>query len=585
MEPLLSLRDPLARDPALVGAKAARLARAVAVGAPVLEGWVLPVTASAPPLVAALEALDRAGSPAATLSVSSWALDRRLVSVLDRVARRLGATDGVREGGAHGPDDADLGPSPSLAIRSSTALDDDGRWAGAFTTYLDVAPQDLRAAVLGCWASAVSRDVLERCEAFGVAPSELRVGILFQAFRAFEAGGTARRAPDGRVAVSAVPGAPSALLGGRRAAVDVEIAPGRSLDRDVVPSSLVPAIEAAVSLLLEVWAATGDDAIEWGTVGDEVLLLQARRTPPPAPIRVVRSTTSVELEPAAPWARRLAPVVTRYPAPLGDELVVPWALLGAGEIPESPPLVVTDGMAALREATSLVERLAAVAWGIDDPTRAVEQARHAARLVLGSAGRIEPSGPAEGPRAVDPTCVHRLLGLIGGIGAALAASGVLPDPRAIWRVSRSELAGALEGRRPPVRRGPDRWEPFVAAVVGASGRRLDGEPVTPGTGAGRLRVLRRRPAHLPEPRAVLAAPRPAPQLAPLLWNAAGLVIASGGAGAHLFEVARSLGVPTVLGPDLDDAVDGSLVAVDGTNGTVSILSTEREPSSVGAGDG
>jgi phosphoenolpyruvate-protein kinase (PTS system EI component) len=55
----------------------------------------------------------------------------------------------------------------------------------------------------------------------------------------------------------------------------------------------------------------------------------------------------------------------------------------------------------------------------------------------------------------------------------------------------------------------------------------------------------------------------------MLWEAAGLVAEHGSEGAHLFEVARSLGVPAVLGVALD-ATD-RVVAVDGDLGAVSAL--------------
>jgi phosphoenolpyruvate-protein kinase (PTS system EI component) len=54
------------------------------------------------------------------------------------------------------------------------------------------------------------------------------------------------------------------------------------------------------------------------------------------------------------------------------------------------------------------------------------------------------------------------------------------------------------------------------------------------------------------------------------------VTSGGTSGAHLFEVARSLGVPAVIGPEIWADADtlgesGSLVAVDGDTGRVSIL--------------
>ena len=73
---------------------------------------------------------------------------------------------------------------------------------------------------------------------------------------------------------------------------------------------------------------------------------------------------------------------------------------------------------------------------------------------------------------------------------------------------------------------------------------------------------------------MLVAARPVPQIAPLLWGCAGLVTTEGSAGAHLFEVARSLGVPAVTGLEMGEAgaaAPGSLVAVDGDRGAIAVL--------------
>jgi phosphoenolpyruvate-protein kinase (PTS system EI component) len=65
-----------------------------------------------------------------------------------------------------------------------------------------------------------------------------------------------------------------------------------------------------------------------------------------------------------------------------------------------------------------------------------------------------------------------------------------------------------------------------------------------------------------------------PQLASLLWEAAGLVARTGSEGAHLFEVARSLGLPSVIGVD-PGAADDRVIAVNGNDGTVSVLEASR----------
>jgi phosphoenolpyruvate-protein kinase (PTS system EI component) len=48
-------------------------------------------------------------------------------------------------------------------------------------------------------------------------------------------------------------------------------------------------------------------------------------------------------------------------------------------------------------------------------------------------------------------------------------------------------------------------------------------------------------------------------------------------GAHLFEVARSLGIPAVVGVDLSAAAEGTVVAVDGDQAQVALLEGSRTP--------
>jgi phosphoenolpyruvate-protein kinase (PTS system EI component) len=61
-----------------------------------------------------------------------------------------------------------------------------------------------------------------------------------------------------------------------------------------------------------------------------------------------------------------------------------------------------------------------------------------------------------------------------------------------------------------------------------------------------------------------------PHLSQLIWDAAGLVTDGGSAAAHVFESARSLGVPAVCGVDPGGDLD-QIVAVDGYSGVVATL--------------
>jgi len=154
--------------------------------------------------------------------------------------------------------------------------------------------------------------------------------------------------------------------------------------------------------------------------------------------------------------------------------------------------------------------------------------------------------------------------------------GVVADEQAAWHLGIDEIEAALEGAGTPIapRLGIGRWEPLVASVVLSATSPVRGTPASPGIGAGlRSEVADLHQRH-PGRRRVVTSTRPVPNLASLIWDAAGLVTASGSPAAHLFEAARALRVPAVCGVDL--GVTGQqVVAVDGTAGVVGILDLGR----------
>jgi phosphohistidine swiveling domain-containing protein len=121
--------------------------------------------------------------------------------------------------------------------------------------------------------------------------------------------------------------------------------------------------------------------------------------------------------------------------------------------------------------------------------------------------------------------------------------------------------------------------PLLAATVLGRGEHVPGRPGAPGTAAGRLVAVRpheRPPGDCGD--AILLVDQPVPALAPLLFAARGVIARTGAAGSHLAEVARSLGVPMVLGcrPErmtgARDAPGGAfLAAIDGSTGDVALL--------------
>jgi hypothetical protein len=113
-------------DRELAGAKAARLAQARAAGFPVPDSLVIPCAESSLVLEAALRGMDTRGLHSCRFEVMS--ADQ--AGLADLVAR-------VQP----------LGPAP--AVRSSSPYEDDPRLAGAFTSFLGVAPEEIATAVLG----------------------------------------------------------------------------------------------------------------------------------------------------------------------------------------------------------------------------------------------------------------------------------------------------------------------------------------------------------------------------------------------------------------------------------------------------
>ncbi len=542
----IALTDPAAREPDVVGYKAALLAEAGAIGLPTLPGDALPLEASAPAIAAGHAAFARSGPSAAYLAASAIEPEPAWIEVMGGVAS-------------------------STVVRSTTALDADGRWSGAFASYLDVGASDLATAVKGCWASAFSRDALERYEASGVDAADVRIGVLVQPWIAFDLGGTARTLPDGRVTMTFAPGGPRDVVTGRApdattVVVEDEAAATSSVDD---PIAGIASEVAAVARAAE--DATGIGLIEWGVLEGAVTLLQIG--PAPAGDETQMAPAPRRSAPVPAEVVRIAAILPWYPGALGAELVVTWAL-GLREPLWPNAADVADPGAALDVVRDLAARLTEQVWG---PASSDHTGGATATMRLLREGSY--GDAAEALRSVHPPAEDestRVIALIRGLGLALVSRGVLPAPDLVWHLTPAELADALGGHPPVLRRGADRWEPLVADVALSRGAVVRGTAAADGTGAGRLhRVDRLRSIGRPGPRAVLLAPLPLPQLAPLLWHAAGLVTSGGSEGAHLLEVARSLGVPTVIKVgDASFGPDGTVVAVDGTTGEVATLGAD-----------
>lgn len=225
-----------------IGAKAARLGAALRAGLPVLPGWIVPVGVGKSAMGAGVRAIRANGVGAGRVAVLGVSLDPGLVAELAAVVDGLGGR---------------------VIVRSSSPLEGDGRWGGAFSSVTGAGRDEVASAVRSCWASAFAVDPLRRSEECGVGLEALELAVLVQPEIAPEAGGVAWVRADG-VTVEGVLGHPGALLAGW--------AEAEALDAGVVAD-----VEALAG---RVYAELGDDAIEWAACEGQVWLLQAGRSAP-----------------------------------------------------------------------------------------------------------------------------------------------------------------------------------------------------------------------------------------------------------------------------------------------------------------
>jgi hypothetical protein len=525
-------------DPDRVGAKSASLARAKRAGLPVLPGLVVESLASRGHMALGAATLPTRGSGGARLAITS---------------RPIGFADELVT--------AACSISDSLVARSSTLLESSGEWSGAFTSYVDVAPDQLPKAVVGCWASAFTVAALQRQEAAGTTPGSLDMAVLVQPFLDATVGGTAELAANGSTVVRAVKGSPAPLLQGWVKGVEGRADPdGSWYGQDLIDLVGISALNRVRDSLSRAYAIMGSNHCEWA-IDEEpwILQLDVLRRPDPAP-----PLPNIEI-PAdlMPTIRALVSA----PGRLGEELVLPWALGGIPQHDASPDLI---PQVDVRATKKLAQTLTSQVWGMDH-ARASMQARRLLDRLKGS----EPHKSVDRIRSLNrpnPELSRDLLARIAALQTRMVESGAAPDTQAAWHLSLSDIVEVLNGhaRRAPNRVGRQPWEPLIASAVLEHGTRHHGSPAASGIGAGiRMRADNPGKAMLTH-RGVISASQPLASLAQLLWDAAGLVTRGGSPAAHLFESARSLGIPAVCGVDLGGDQD-QIVAVDGYSGVVATL--------------
>lgn len=562
---LSHLDDAASLNPRTVGAKAAWLAAGRRAGLPVLPGVVVHSAAGRPALAAGAAELGTRGSGRARLTALGVPIDPALHDALVRAVRPFGTR---------------------LVARSSSPLEGDGRWAGAFTSYVDVCPEDLGVAVAGCWASALAPDPLERARLTGSEPVDLAPAVLVQPAIAADTGGSAVVDGDG-LRVMAVRGSPAPLLQGWDPGVVGHVAVDGTIDGDGLRTLVGMSVDALAETLLRAVTETRATAIEWAVVAGRPVILQLSRPANPEPAAADDVSGLLEGASFADRERlaRMAAVIRRAPGPLGSALILPWAL-GEGPVLVSTvrPEPLDDHVPPdrrLAAAIRLAERLTAAAWAEPDdaPGDASRRASEAVAALRGpdpvAAAAILAARPAP-----DPTVAAAVWGAVEHVVVALVDAMGAADRDTAWALSPEQAAAALAGDAAAPGRLPrvDQWLPFQASVVLATGERRVGMPSGPGIGVGRVSIVGDvREVRRAGRRDVVLAPRPLPHLAPWLWDAAAVVTTGGGPGAHLFESARALGIPAVSGLAVDDELASRLahgdaewvMAVDGTAGTVS----------------
>jgi len=395
---LLALGEPEAAVAGIAGAKAARLAAARAAGFPVLPGWVLPAAESRPAVRAAAAAV-RGGRPAAARRAALACLpDPALAGELRAAVHSLGGR---------------------VIVRSSSPLEQDPRWAGAFSSVAEVGPDDVVTAVRSCWAAAFAVDPLARLDACTLPLDTLALALLLQPELNPDAGGTARVMPvagTGRLAgqagtrylgsragtcpgpvdviVDGVAGHPGALLAGwaEGSSARVRLAdpgtpewPAPAADGPLTGLLGTDLVTAVARLAAGVYWALGDTSIEWAADNGTVWLLQSTPAspapvpaPPPEPDAALAGhTTALTGPPGRVYAaRELMPLLAAAVQAAGRRLAARPAAAGqaAGRLVPCRPHERPAG--GCRDAILL----------IDQPVPALAPLLFAARGVIARGG-------------------------------------------------------------------------------------------------------------------------------------------------------------------------------------------------------
>jgi phosphoenolpyruvate synthase/pyruvate phosphate dikinase len=350
---LVSLVD-VAHGTGEVGYKAERLGRALHVGLPVLPGWVVPVSVGREAVKAGACAVRARGVAAGRVAVLGRPVDPGLEAELRGVVDDLGGR---------------------VIVRSSSPLERDAVWSGAFSSVTGVGRDDVGNAVRSCWASAVGPDPLRRLAGCGVGLEALELAVLLQPEINPEAGGVARTEPGSgagvEVLIEGVRGHPGPLLSGWVEGAAARVrggGPDAAQDGSLADLIGPETVTNVAGLARRVYTELGDDVIEWAACGGTVWLLQSLRgTPAPprdAPAAQVPGTL-VPGRPAAPGTASgpLLPCRPHEPVPPGCRDAI---LLVDRPLPALAPLLF-GARGVISRSGAAGSHLAEVARGLGIP--------------------------------------------------------------------------------------------------------------------------------------------------------------------------------------------------------------------------
>ena len=517
---LRQLKDLSCTRPEISGEKGAGLARALAAGFPVLDGFVIPPACSRSALQSAANVLEERGTGGSRMSIIGYELPSEFVDEIDRFAEELQAP---------------------LIVRSSSMLEGDGEWSGAFTSIPEVQNNEVVKAMKSVWATTFALEVLERFEAAGLEPGSAPMGVLVQSEIQPEFGGAAIVDGLGAVTINAVKGSPKDLMAGWVPGVRAVLEEGELRGAEAIDLVGRDNVMAVADLALRVRQELGNNLIEWAIVDGEPILLQVQNSA----IRGPEETFVIPAALAHSFAADFIRLTQQHSGPLSDELVLGWRSAANHDLVAVPYSPVGSPEDILDMAREMCGTLLSQAW--NEP---VDAASTHAASVLKRFRSHRPNESIDVLRdldSVDNDLAARLLGMIDYLEST----------------DRSSL-----------RRGIGKWEPVLAGVVALQGEPHEGEPSVGGIGAGRLIWIEssKRTEHV-RPRDIIVTQYPLQNFSPLLWDAAGIITIGGAPTAHLFEVARSLTVPAVINCPISNIVKSGprLGMLDGDAGRVAIL--------------